>query len=59
MVNWDARDKAAIQAIELDAGSQGATADMEQFVSEDYTGPSCNSLVSVWNWIRRKVNQVH
>ena len=59
MVIWNAKDKAAIEATELDAESLGAAADMEQFVNEDYAGPSYNCFVSVWNWIRRKFGHTH
>ena len=59
MPTWSAKDKAAIEATELCASSLGATADMQQFANEDYTGPAWNVFVSTWKWVRRKLGYSH
>ncbi len=55
MTTWGAKDKAALEATEMTPASLGAAANLQQFASEDYTGPSYDIFVSGWKWVWRKL----
>jgi hypothetical protein len=59
MAAWSTKDKAAIEAAELDPMNLGADANVQQFLREDYTGPSWNVFVSAWKWMRGKLGRSH
>lgn len=54
-IPWNKADKSAEEAQEMGIGTQGGAEDMREFAAADYTGPSWNYFVSVWNWFKRKL----
>lgn len=48
VVTWSAKDKAAIEATEMGAGTLGGAADMAEFERETYNGTSWNIFVTGW-----------
>lgn len=59
MDGWSAKDKAAEEATELASANLGASANAQEFATEDYLGPSWNIFTSWWNWMRRKLGHSH
>lgn len=59
MTPWSNKDKAAVEEGEFDPTNLGAAANDAEFISGDYTGPSWNVFVSMWEWMRRRFGQSH